>query len=115
MVRGTLAPVLDRLRRLVGAGAETLSADAALLERFLRDRDQEAFAALVGRHGGMVLGVCRRTTGHEADAEDAFQATFLVLATKAGSVRRQASLASWLHGVARRLSLRARADAARRR
>ncbi|MBX9623687.1 MAG: sigma-70 family RNA polymerase sigma factor [Gemmataceae bacterium] len=83
------------------------SSDAELLARFARDRDEAAFELLVWRHGGMVLSACRRALGHEHDAEDAFQATFLVLARKAGSVGRGAALPAWLHRVAVRISARA--------
>src|SRR5947209_10840666 len=88
--------------------------DAALLTRFARTGDGRAFAALVERHGGMVLAVCRRTTGHEQDAEDAFQATFLVLARRAAAVRRPGSIGPWLYGVAARVGRKARAVRARR-
>ena len=81
--------------------------DEELLTRFARDRDEPAFTALVRRHGPMVLGVCRRTLGDPHAAEDAFQATFLQLARKAGSLRRGV-LAGWLYTTARRSALRAR-------
>jgi RNA polymerase sigma factor (sigma-70 family) len=89
--------------------------DAALLTRFATAGDGRAFAALVERHGAMVLGVCRRTAGQEQDAEDAFQATFLVLARKARTIRRTESVGPWLYGVAARVGRKARAASARRR
>src|SRR5262245_53483537 len=91
------------------------ASDGQLLERFLRQREEAAFAALVRRYGPMVLGVCRRLTGHSEDAEDAFQATFLVLARKAASVHPRERVGCWLYGVARRTALKARTAAGRRR
>lgn len=104
------AALLDHLRRL----SRPRAADADLLLRWVRQRDEDAFAALVARHGPMVLAVCRRVLGDAHDAEDVFQATFLVLARKAASLRHPEALAGWLHGVASRLALKARAVSARR-
>jgi RNA polymerase sigma factor (sigma-70 family) len=89
--------------------------DRQLLERFAARRDEEAFAQLVRRHGPLVLRVCRQMLRHQQDAEDAFQATFLVLARKAGSIRKAESLPSWLYGVASRLAGRMRTAGRRRR
>jgi RNA polymerase sigma factor (sigma-70 family) len=88
--------------------------DAILLDRFVEQWDQSAFRDLVGRHGPMVLGVCRRILRDPHTAEDAFQATFLLLARKAGSVRKRGSVGPWLYGVAQRVALEARGAAARR-
>ncbi len=106
-----LTRALESIRRALPPSAS----DGQLLARFVSGGDEEAFAALVRRHGAMVLGVARRILGHDQDAEDAFQATFLVLARKAGSVVKRESVASWLHGVACRTAMEARAANARRR
>jgi RNA polymerase sigma factor (sigma-70 family) len=114
MATKTLGTVLQHLRRS-SPDREAGPADGDLLERFLAGRDEAAFEALVWRHGPMVLGVCRRLLGNEADAEDAFQATFLVLAKKAASVRPRGMVGSWLFGVARNLARKAKAMNTRRR
>src|SRR5439155_21386555 len=88
--------------------------DQELLDRFRSERDEAAFHTLLRRHGSMVLDACRNVLGNEADAEDAFQATFLILAQKAGAIHNQASVGSWLHGVAYRTALKARAGSAKR-
>jgi RNA polymerase sigma factor (sigma-70 family) len=90
-------------------------ADRVLLERFTARREESAFAALVERHGPMVLGVCRRVLQHEQDAEDAFQAVFCVLARKAGAIRRGTAVGGWLYAVACRVARKARALQMRRR
>ena len=97
-------PALGQLRKLLDAQRNSLRSDDQLLARFLSERDEAAFAALVKRHGPMVLDVCQSVLRHTQDAEDACQTTFLVLAKKAGSIRKKTSVASWLHGVAYRLA-----------
>jgi RNA polymerase sigma factor (sigma-70 family) len=109
-----LGTFLRHLRRVVGPGTDAGLTDAQLLERFLNDRDEAAFEVLVWRHGPMVLGVCRRVLRGEQDTEDAFQATFLALLRKAGSISKRQSVGSWLHQVAYRVALAARAGMARR-
>jgi RNA polymerase sigma factor (sigma-70 family) len=107
--------VLPHLCRLIGPQVGGQLCDRQLLERFLGQGDPAAFAALVRRHGPTVLGVCRRVLRHAHDAEDAFQATFLVLVRRGRSIARREALGSWLYGVAYRVSLKARAEAVRRR
>jgi RNA polymerase sigma factor (sigma-70 family) len=108
-----LRSVFRRLRRLTDPGGDGVC-DADLLERYARSRDEAAFELLLWRHGPMVLGVCRRLLRRREDAEDAFQATFLTLVRKAGSVRRGGAVGAWLYRVAYRVALRMRATAAPR-
>jgi RNA polymerase sigma factor (sigma-70 family) len=110
--------IVNQLDILASIGATGCLSDPQLLQRFLDGPgavSRAALAALVVRHGPMVLRACRHALGDPHDAEDAFQATFLLLASKAGSVRNADSVAGWLHGVAVRVALRAKADAVRRR
>src|SRR5262245_45639935 len=112
MIQPQLQTLVRRLHRLAG-GTEGLS-DRQLLQRFATERDETAFAVLVRRHGGLVFRVCKRILGNEADAEDAFQATFLVLARRAAALPWQESVGGWLHEVAHRVALKARAERLRR-
>ena len=100
--------VIQRLRRAIRPRGATAEGDGKLLETFVQRRDEAAFAALVRSHGPMVLGVCRRILRDPHDAEDAFQATFLVLARKADTIVPRESVANWLYGVAQRTALKAR-------
>jgi RNA polymerase sigma factor (sigma-70 family) len=113
MTHSPLAKVVRHIRRSVAAG-RPVQTDAQLLACFAAQRDEAAFAELVERHGPMVLGVCRRTLRCRHAAEDAFQATFLILARKAGTVHWSDSIAAWLYAVAQRVALKARTAAARR-
>jgi RNA polymerase sigma factor (sigma-70 family) len=110
-----LQTVLRQLRQRLAAPEVPAPSDGQLLRRFARLHEEAAFEALVRQHGPMVWGVCRRLLPEGHDAEDAFQATFLVLLQKAASIREHDSAASWLYGVARRVARRARANADRRR
>src|SRR5215207_923050 len=114
MSTADLRAVLGHLRRAIPPGAGGLT-DGQLLGRFVAARDEAAFEALVHRHGPMVLGLCRRVLGHAHDAEDAFQAAFLLLARKAGSVVKRESVGSWLYAVAYRTAREARDANVRRR
>jgi RNA polymerase sigma factor (sigma-70 family) len=111
MAAGQLNQVVRRLREVTSAGR----ADADLLKAFVQSGDERAFEVLVRRHGPVVLGVCRRVLRNGADAEDCFQATFLILVRKARSIGRPESLGSWLYGVACRVAQKARIEATRRR
>jgi RNA polymerase sigma factor (sigma-70 family) len=105
--------VLRYIRRLAGA-ADDDSTDGQLLARFIKDRDEAAFATLVERHGPMVLNVCRRRLNDANEVDDAFQAVFLVLVKKARSIRKPSLLGNWLYGVACRAAANARRQAWRR-
>jgi RNA polymerase sigma factor (sigma-70 family) len=115
MASKTLTDVVCDLGRAARLQAALALPDAQLLERFALRRDEAAFEALLHRHGPLVFGVCRRLLYEPHDAEDAFQATFLVLARKAGAVGRRAPLGNWLYGVAYRVAARLRKNVARRR
>ncbi len=111
----TLGAALRQIDRLFGDGAVTGLSDAQLLERFVARRDVAAFEAILARHGPMVLSVCRGIVHDPNDAEDAFQATFLILVRKAGSIGGRVVLGGWLYRVARRVAIEANVAAARRR
>ncbi len=114
-LRGARSGVLmQQIGRLFLDGTAIGSSEGELLDRFVRGRDESAFEALVARHGPMVLGVCRQLLRDPNDVDDAFQATFLVLVRKAATLRRCDLLCNWLYGVAMRVAMRARSQAARR-
>jgi zinc protease len=115
MASERLGSVIQSLQCLFGTGTVTALSEAQLLERFVSVRDEAAFEAILTRHGPMVLGVCRRILDDPHDVDDAFQATFLILVKKAGSIRDRDVLGTWLYGVARRVAVRARVNARRRR
>ena len=115
MAQGQLGSLLQHIRRLIGAAPSEQTPDALLLEQFRLHRDETAFTTLVQRHGPLVFGVCRRVLRDSHAAEDAFQATFLVLARRAGAIRKPEALSSWLHGVAARVAVRARNQDSQRR
>src|SRR5262245_42680748 len=115
MSRAPVGSVLRELRRFLAAERVGELSDGELLRRYGAGNDEAAFAALVQRYGPLVLGVCRRVLRHTQDAEDAFQATFLVLARRAAALDGRGALAGYLHAVAHRAALKAAAARRRRR
>ena len=106
MGRGQLGPVVHQFRHLFDGRSIAGVSEWQLLHRYLDRRDEVAFEAIVSRHGPMVLGVCRRLLGDPRDVEDAFQATFLILARKGGTLLEGDPVGHWLYGVAYRVALR---------
>jgi RNA polymerase sigma factor (sigma-70 family) len=115
MATAPLGTVLQHIHQLAGGTSAPQWTERQLLDNFTEQRSEAAFTALVSRHGPMVLRVCRRVLNHEQDAEDAFQATFLVLARNAGAIRKRDTVGDWLHGVAYRTAMKVKRSAARRR
>jgi RNA polymerase sigma factor (sigma-70 family) len=114
MATPSIREVIEHLCARVGAGSLADLPDGQLVERFINHQEEPAFAVLLRRHGPMVLHVCRRVLGNIHDAEDVFQATFLMLARNVRSIRKRDAVGSWLHGVAHRLAVRVREQARRR-
>src|SRR5579871_733118 len=106
MANGPVQETMRQIRHLAAHPALDGQSDEALLSLFLNEREEEAFAILVRRHGPMVLGLCLRVLRHRQDAEDAFQATFVMLVRKGHTIRRNGAMASWLYRVAFRIALR---------
>jgi len=115
MAKQPLNGVLKHIRKMAAVQTYRKLSDRVLLERFVGARDEAAFTVLIDRHGPMVLGVCRRVLGNEADAEDAFQATFLILVRKAADVMPRSMVGNWLYGVAHNTALKAKAMNSKRR
>jgi RNA polymerase sigma factor (sigma-70 family) len=115
MANASVHPVIRYVRTLAASPLVTALSDAELLRRFAAQRDEAAFAALVGRHGPLVLSACLRVLGDRHAAEDAFQSTFVVLARKAGVIQQPETLGPWLYSVATRTALKARGETLRRR
>src|SRR5262249_7618560 len=115
MNSSALAAGVRHLRGVMALEGRHEDSDEQLLNAFIAQRDDRAFAALVRRYGALVLGVCCRVLHHAQDAEDAFQATFLLLARSAAALRNKTALGSWLHGAAYRVAQTAKRSAARRR
>jgi RNA polymerase sigma factor (sigma-70 family) len=114
MAMTPLTAVLRHIRTLAAAGQFDDIPDGQLLERFAVDRDEIAFEVLMRRHGPLVRGACTRLLGNRPERDDVFQAVFMVLARKASSIRRRASVASWIYGVTLRLAREQRARLSRR-
>ena len=114
MAAGQADTILRQLRSVLEGETTRALTDAQLLRRFAAEREEAAFAALMQRHARLVWGVCRHFLPREQDAEDAFQATFLVLARRAGSIRKSEAVGSWLYGVAYRVAMKARHSARKR-
>jgi RNA polymerase sigma factor (sigma-70 family) len=115
MASAPLGVVIGHIRKLAGSPRAERATDGQLLQRFATERDGDAFDELMRRHGPLVLGVCRRVLRHEQDAEDAFQAAFLVLARKAGAIQKAGSVGSYLYGVAYRIAMKERTRLLNRR
>src|SRR6476660_5770038 len=115
MAPNQMNDLIQHLRRTVLLREEAGLTDGQLLKDYISRREEAALAALVQRHGPMVWGVCRRVLGNYHDAEDAFQATFLVLVRKAASIVPREMIANWLYGVAHLTALKARATIAKRK
>ena len=115
MAHSQPSTVLRHIRKLVEGQAVNQLSDRQLLEQFVSQHDERALEALIQRHGALVLRVCWRVLGHLQDAEDAFQATFLVLARRAAAIRKHDSLSAWLYGVAQRIAVRMKSRERRRR
>src|SRR4051794_10562570 len=109
MANEAVVEALVQLRRAAALETVAERTDGELVGAFVETRDESAFAALVRRHGPMVLGVCQRIVRQAQDAEDAFQATFLILARKAASINPRNRVGNWLYGVARQTAVRTRA------
>jgi DNA-directed RNA polymerase specialized sigma24 family protein len=114
MVNAQLGSVVRHIRQALVLDQGAGRSDADLIAAFTARHDQAAFAVLVERQGALVMGVCRHVLQQEHDAEDAFQATFLVLAANAGRIRKRESLGSWLYGVAYRVAMRAKRQSVHR-
>src|SRR5688572_8800593 len=114
MATGGISEVIQRLCAVAAPHDDVGATDGQLLERFVRQREEAALATLIRRHARLVWGVCRRMLANSHDAEDAFQATFLVLVRRAASVVPRDVVASWLYGVAQQTARKARATTARR-